>query len=439
MPDPLLPLHPSGPHNPTAPSPASDELHLAEQLARRTLHDNPHSAQARLNLAFSLEMLGRNEEALLEYLETMCRSRSNLDAALSLAAAFRRRARWTLALEAYSRARELAPDDAHALGGLGEVLYQMKSPSAARPHLERACRILPDDPLIWCSVGRVRAVLGDSLGAVQAFRNAVEIRPDDHEIHRFLGHALCLSGDAVGARVEFERAIELAPHDAPAHWALGRLLREWNRLDDALAHLREATLLSSNDIEIWCDLAIAEARAGNTMDARHALHMVSKLDAGFIRESKELSELATLLNQAVGELERPTAHDAPTTGPDGFGCERCRITPVEGKHPPFERRRLLARSGRMEYELVLCRHCRQYFLRLSVGMAHAGDDAHGEWRTWVPLMGREVDEVEICLPRTITLGRPRLLDRLIRVRRRLVEYPGGKFAWCDPRMEDVPP
>ena len=67
-------------------------------------------------------------------------------------------------------------------------------------------------------------------------------------------------------------------------------------------------------------------------------------------------------------------------------------------------------------------------------MSDSGSDAHGEWRAWVPLLGREVDEVDTALALAPASKRSVLLDRLMRARRRLVEYPLGVFSWCEPRV-----
>jgi hypothetical protein len=91
----------------------------------------------------------------------------------------------------------------------------------------------------------------------------------------------------------------------------------------------------------------------------------------------------------------------------------------------------------MQYALALCENCRQTYLELSVEMPGSGSDAHGEWRAWVPLLGREVHAVDATLALTPALERPALFDRLMRVRRRLVEYPLGIFSWCEPRVEEV--
>lgn len=222
--------HPVSPHHAAGesgdgPDPASATWLLAERIARRTLVENPHSVQARLNLAFALEANGRSEDALLEHLEAVCRSRSSFDAMLALAAAYRRRERWTLALDAYSRARDLSPDDPQVLAGLGEVLMEMDSLDAARPYLERASAVLTEDADRWTRLGCVRGALGDYQAAVQALRHAVSLDPNDGYIRRYLGHALCLIGDCDGGRKELELACRLAPHDAAAHSALAETLQ----------------------------------------------------------------------------------------------------------------------------------------------------------------------------------------------------------------------
>jgi tetratricopeptide (TPR) repeat protein len=437
MPDVYFPRDPDNPVSVGHYALIAGDVATAERASRDALRANPHSIPARINLAAALELSGNTHEALLEYLEAASRSRSNLCALVALGSAFRRRKRWTLALDSYSRAREVAPDDPDALRGLGEVLYQMDSPAAARAHIERACVIRTDDAEIWNTAGRVRLALGDSLGAVAAYRNAAQLKPGDCDIHRYLGYALYTCGDVAGALQETKRSVELNPRAPLSHWALGRMLSDWNRLDEALFHLREATLLDPDDPDYWFDLALAEERAGHLLASRHALNMALKLDGDYAAGHPELNNLATRIDHGLIAMERANVQDVVATGPDGFGCEQCRITPSAGKRPPIVRKRVISPPGQMQYAFALCENCRQTYLELRVGMTDSGSDAHGEGRAWVPLLGREVDEVDSALALATKSDRPALLDRLMRARRRLVEYPLGSFSWCEPRVEEV--
>ncbi len=437
MPDVYFPRDPDDPVSVAHYALAAGDVAAAERASRDALRANPHSIPARINLAAALELSGNEHEALLEYLEAAGRSRSNLRALVALGSAFRRRRRWSLALDAYSRARDVGPDDPDALGGLAEVLYQMDSPAAAHAHIERACVMRVDDAELWNTAGRIRLALGDSLGAVSAYRNAARLKPTDWDIRRYLGYALYASGDLADALVEMKRSVELNPRGALSHWALGRMLSDWNRPDEALFHLREATLLDPDDADYWFDLAVAEERLGHLLASRHALNMALKLDGDYAAGHPQVNDLATRLDHAFIATERANAEDVVATGPDGFGCEQCRITPRAGKRPPLERKRVISPPGQMEYALALCENCRQTYLELSVGMSGSGSDAHGEWRAWVPLLGREVDEVDAALALAPVPERAALLDRLMRARRRLVEYPRGVFWWCEPRVEEV--
>lgn len=435
MPDVYFPRDPDDPVAVGHYALAEGDIAAAERSSRDALRTNPHSIPARINLAAALELSGREHEALLEYLEAAARSRSNLRALVALGSAFRRRQRWTLALDAYSRAREVEPDDPDALRGLAEVLYQMNSPAAARARIERACVVRADNAGIWNTAGRVRSALGDWLGAVTAHRCETRLKPDDWEAAFYLSCALYGSGDVAGALHEMRRSVELNPRVPLLHWILGRMLRDWNRPDEALFHLREATLLAPNDAAVWFDLAVTEERLGHLLASRHALSRALEVDADYTASRPGLHDLATRLDHALLPVFRAKAGCEAATGPDGFGCEQCRVTPRAGKRPPIERKRVISPPGEMLYALALCENCRQTYLELCVGMDDSGSDAHGEWRGWVPLLGREVDEVDTALALATAAERPALLDRLMRARRRLVEYPRGVFSWREPLAE----
>ena len=310
----------------------------------------------------------------------------------------------------------------------------------------------PDNPV---SVGHYALIAGDVATAERASRDALRANPHSIPARINLAAALELSGDLHEALLEYpeaasrsrsnlralvalgsafrrrtpwmyacgdvrsalkkmNRSIELNPRAPLSHWALGRMPSDWNRAHEALFHLREATLLDPNDPDFWFDPALAEERAGHLLASRHALNMALKLTGDSSAGHTELNDLATRLDHAFIAMERTNAEDVVATGPDGFGCEQCRVTPRAGKRPPVERKRAISPPGQMQYALARCENCRQTHLELRVGIANSGRDAHGEWRAWVPLLGREVDDVDTALTLAAASDRPVLLDRLMR-------------------------
>jgi Tfp pilus assembly protein PilF len=86
---------------------------------------------------------------------------------------------------------------------------------------------------------------------------ALELDPDLGEAHASLGQILFLfEWDWAGADAEFRRAIALAPGSEAVHENYGEFLNAMGRLDEGLAHSREAARLDPLSVTPFHDIAI---------------------------------------------------------------------------------------------------------------------------------------------------------------------------------------
>jgi tetratricopeptide (TPR) repeat protein len=95
----------------------------------------------------------------------------------------------------------------------------------------------------------------------------------------------------------FEHAIAVTGENPRAHAILAAGLRSAGRLDEALAHAREASLLEPGSARSWTTLGMVEADLGQWSAARDALETAVRLDA-------RLPLAWRFLGQAAAELGR---------------------------------------------------------------------------------------------------------------------------------------
>jgi curved DNA-binding protein CbpA len=103
--------------------------------------------------------------------------------------------------------------------------------------------------------------------ALTQFRAAVELAPDEADHHAMLGWATYVAvpdkaSAAPAARDHLRRALEKNERSALAHLLLGRVARMEGQDNDALAHLRRATMLQPRNEEIASELRALESRRG---------------------------------------------------------------------------------------------------------------------------------------------------------------------------------
>ncbi len=161
----------------------------------------PESGEIHNDLATALRDLGRHEEAVGHYRLALERAPAIAEIWYNLANALADRAGPLDVEPCYRRALELAPNFAHAHANYGRWLMTQARWTEAEAHLSEALRVGTPQPAVWNN----------------------------------LGIALQELARARDAQTCYRRAVELDPGFAPAHYNLGCLLSEDGRTDEAIA------------------------------------------------------------------------------------------------------------------------------------------------------------------------------------------------------------
>jgi superkiller protein 3 len=191
---------------------------------------------------------------------------------------------WAAALQAWLRARALAPDDARvyvALGRgsvaqdrFGQALRHLAEALNRQPTLDEAAEarallgrlLLADDPLQAADHLR-RAGDADMLSVL----SAAEMEPDPIRRDLLLGAAFLQRGELALARRRFEWAVARAPLDAEPHAYLAHTLDQMGETHAARELLERAIALDPDSALAYYFLGVHERQVGNVETAQATL------------------------------------------------------------------------------------------------------------------------------------------------------------------------
>ena len=177
-------------------------------------------ATARYNMALNLALLGRHEEALVEYRNTIELNSDHKDAHSGLGILLTWKGQLDEAAEALRRAVDLDAQDPINRTRLGMVYFKQARLYAAKAELEMA--LVLDDSLAEASygLGLIDARQGQMKTAATHFARASDLRPDYAEAFMNLGVARMRLGQLEQAVAAYLKVSALDPDNARVHMYL---------------------------------------------------------------------------------------------------------------------------------------------------------------------------------------------------------------------------
>lgn len=255
---------------------ALDRYEEALGAVSRAHELDPESPAIQLNRGSILVQLGRYEEAAdafragLEGFPEEPKIWSHLGGALL------NLGRPEEALEALRRGVELDPDDAHLHANLGIALMDLERYEEAVDALTKAVELDPDRAMAWANLGSSLGNSGRYEEAAESFAKALELAPGMVELLSASGIVFERLGRAEEALQAFTEAAELEPQEAVLHSHRADILRETGDLMEAERAIERAIEL---DPEEW-------------------LYRFTRAEIGFMRDEDEaaLAELREALS-----------------------------------------------------------------------------------------------------------------------------------------------
>ncbi len=122
---------------------------------------------------------------------------------------------------------------------------------------------------------------GHADGALDAFREGLRYRPANALAHSYAGAILTDRGDLPAALAEFRRALTLDPTLARAYMGMGVALARAGRTADAERAMLQSVARDASSVEANFDLGLIEAALGKQADAIAALDRALRIDPNY--------------------------------------------------------------------------------------------------------------------------------------------------------------
>lgn len=148
------------------------------------------------------------------------------------------------AIEDFTQAIKLKPDDAYGYNNLAHVKREIGDYAGAIEDYTQAIKLDPKDTYYaYSNRGWVKRKLGDYEGAIEDYNQAVKLNPDDASVYRGRGMVKVDLDDHLGAIEDFTNAIELEPDNPTAYHLRGHSKQDLGQQEAAKIDFEKAKAL----------------------------------------------------------------------------------------------------------------------------------------------------------------------------------------------------
>jgi tetratricopeptide (TPR) repeat protein len=271
---------------------------------RHALKVQPGNAQVELNLALAYYKTGDPETAA-ETLEKVHKAAPDqLQTTLLLADCWLAMGKNKEVAELLTPLSSQRPDDLAIAYLLGTALVRDNQVARGQVVIDRILRN-GDSAEARLLLGTTKLQARDFPGALADLTKAVELNPQLPDLYSFYGQALLSTGDGAGAAEAFRKELTANPNDYNANMQMAVLLKEDEKIDEALVCLHRALQVRPGDLGVRYQLASINVRAGKTEAARGELESIVKEAPTFIEAHVTLATVYYRLKRKEdGDRER---------------------------------------------------------------------------------------------------------------------------------------
>jgi len=180
----------------------------------------------------------------------------------------------------FSHALAVTKNNCTASVDLGSWLLKNGQTQAALDQYSAALKMNPDDPLVLYDVANALASLGNLDEAITNYRRALQFAPGRPNILNNLGCALMSQNLLPEAITNFEAALKVQPDFAYAHNSLGTALFKQGRFDEAAQHFYSASKLAPKNPQFAVNLGDTLVRLGKPAAAMDCYRQALQLEPG---------------------------------------------------------------------------------------------------------------------------------------------------------------
>ncbi len=261
----------------------------ATEQFEAALSISPQLIGADLGLAQSFEVRQMNEQARLAYQRVIDLYPGNWQGRFRMGNFLFMNGQPVEAISHYSRAKELAPDNAAITSALGAAWFQLGDFERAAAVLQKSLALSPT-AIGYSNTGTSYFYLGRFEDAAEMYRKALDLSPEDFELWGNLGDAyLAAGGRAEEASASYHRAIGLTgemlrvnPEDAEILALTAHYHARLNESASATALIARVETLASDSMYVYYSLALARASLGQI--AASVRDLSRAVDLGYPRQ-----------------------------------------------------------------------------------------------------------------------------------------------------------
>ena len=176
--------------------------------------------------------------------QTVFQSRSSTAPALELAYSALTQGQWAQAIQGYTKALQINPQERDALLGLAYIAHQQGRVDDARAYYKQVLRQEPSHPVANSALQSLSQAQGRPDVNVQAY-DVAQQHPDSATAQSALAQELVRQGRLADAQQAFERAYRLEPHTALYAFNLAVALDRLRRYELARGYYERALTLST--------------------------------------------------------------------------------------------------------------------------------------------------------------------------------------------------
>lgn len=323
----------------------------------------PDSPQARSNLGAAYARLGRYGEAIEQYKHALAIDGTNAGVRFNLGVAYYKSAKITEAIAELSKAASSAPyrknasillaqchlqrgdtkrvieslaplqadhgDDPALVYLLGTALIRDDQIARGQQLVDRILR-RGDSAEAYLILGTAQLAARDFTAALGHFKRAAELDPKLPSVHSLYGRALLATGNRDQAREAFQAELDINPHDFEAHLFLAVLLKQEEKLQDALKHLEYAQRVRPGALDVRYQIGTVQLMMGNLGDAQRVLE-------GVIKEAPNFVEAHVTLATVYYRLRRKSDGDRHRSIVSKLNAERqAKIVDAQQREGPAD-------------------------------------------------------------------------------------------------------
>lgn len=251
---------------------------------------------AAVALTFTVLTLRRNADyatALSIWSDTVAK-RPSARGFLSLGNAWMAGGQMTDAIESFSRALEIDPDNRKVHANLGKAYQETGRLDEALTEYQKALAIDPAFHIAHNNLGSLLARTGRPDEAIAHYRAALESKPDSAEAHNNLGNVFFRAGNPSEAAIHYRKAVDFQPQDLEIRFSLGGALYSMGQSAEAIPHLEKIVASLPNKIDAVNMLAwiLATCPDASHRDGARSVQLAQQADS--LAGGKSAPVIATL-------------------------------------------------------------------------------------------------------------------------------------------------